>query len=347
MQSKGSGKGPANPQKRMWGSKKKWNKELESKAATPVKPSGIKSPDKKRVEVRQTGVNTEIEPVAEENQMSVMQKRLEELDGEISYLMKDASRMWANQTWFNQQLIAAQRREAAQQYVFTGWNEIQDECIESDRDRVIEWALEQAGVSKFVDNISHRSQSEKMSPISIVTLKAAWQRQRLASYMSSISRSYGGISYWTADGQASNKLKIQGRVQICAFDRVMGLPLKAALEILGANQLGTEKVEKIWRYGELRASGNIVVKVKTDLEMGTCKVFVHTDLFEIFLMDWNRAWAKVTTIPKQTTKGDGKGGTKDAAQQIRVPFEIKLVKFKDHPEDDTEQPADEKAEQQL
>ena len=35
--------------------------------------------------------------MAEENQMSVMQKRLEEFDGEIFYLMKDVGRMWANE----------------------------------------------------------------------------------------------------------------------------------------------------------------------------------------------------------------------------------------------------------
>ena len=65
-----------------------------------------------------------------------------------------------------------------------------------------------------------------------------------------------------------------------------------------------------------------MVEIKTDLEMGTCKVFVHTDLFEIFLFEWNRAWAKVTAIPQQNSKGDGKGGTKDSAQQIRLLFDM-------------------------
>ena len=102
--------------------------------------------------------------------------------------------------------------------------------------------------------------------------------------MATLAKTNNGISYWAADGEVSSKVKIKGRIQICTYDRVLGLPLKAALEILGSQNLGSDSVQKNWKFHELRASsGQIILKVKTDIEMGICKVFIHKDLFEIFL----------------------------------------------------------------
>jgi hypothetical protein len=95
-------------------------------------------------------------------------------------------------------------------------------------------------------------------------------------------------------------------------------------------------VELIWKVGGLRASsGLIIVKVKTDIEIGISKVFIHKDLFEIFLRGWEAAWNKVTVAPsssKSNTKSSGKGIALE--RRIRVPFEIKVVKFHDYPEDE-------------
>ena len=192
----------------------------------------------------------------------------------------------------------------------------------------------QAGVAQYALDISHQSQIDKLSPISIVTFRNSWQRHRLATFMATLSKTNQGISYWAADGEVSSKVKIKGRIQICTYDRVLGLPLKAALEIIGSNNLGSDTVEKIWKVGGLRASsGLIIVKVKTDIEIGISKVFIHKDLFEIFLRGWEAAWNKVTVAPsssKSNTKSSGKGIALE--RRIRVPFEIKLVKFHDYPE---------------
>eukprot|EP00435_Cladocopium_sp_Y103_P040612 s1141_g11.t1 len=114
----------------------------------------------------------------------------------------------------------------------------------------------------------------------------------------------------------------------------MGLPLKAALEIFGSQNLSGNSMEKNWKFGELRMSGRIILKAKTDIEMGICKVFVHKDLFELVMNGWSAAWEKAITAPQSTkssSKSSGKGGQEE--RKIRVPFEIKLVKFSEHPED--------------
>ena len=329
---KGTGKNSspnATAGKRVWGSKR-WSKEMEQSASTPVKPSGVKTPDKVR-----TSIETQTEQTDSTTEESVA-KRLTAAEEEIRYILNDANKMWKNQTWYNHQLIAMQRKEAAMQYIFTGWTDIPNGCSTEDRDRVISWALMQAGVAQYALDISHQSQIDKLSPISIVTFRNSWQRHRLATFMATLSKTNQGISYWAADGEVSSKVKIKGRIQICTYDRVLGLPLKAALEIIGSNNLGSDTVEKIWKFGELRASsGLIIVKVKTDIEMGISKVFIHKDLFEIFLRGWEAAWNKVTVAPsssKSNTKSSGKGIAEE--RRIRVPFEIKLVKFHDYPEDE-------------
>lgn len=335
IQKKGKGAGKNNQLKspgnrRMWGSKK-WSKEVEKSASTPVKPSGTKTPDKQRI-VEKTA-ETQTEPSELKSEVSV-EERLKSAENDINFILKDANKMWKNQTWYNHQLIAMQRREAAQQYIFTGWSEVPDGCTADDRDRVISWAMMQANVAQFAMDISHQFHMDKLSPISIVTFRNSWQRQRMAIYMASITKTNGGISYWTADGEVSNKVKIKGRIQICTYDRVMGLPLKAALEIIGAHNLGKERVEKNWKTGELKTSGLIILKVKTDIEMGTCKVFIHKDLFEVILHGWEAAWDKVTTAPpppKPIAKGHGKSEPEE--RRVRVPYEIKLVKFNEYPED--------------
>ena len=329
---KGTGKNSspnATAGKRVWGSKR-WSKEMEQSASTPVKPSGVKTPDKVR-----TSIETQTEQTDSITEESVA-KRLTAAEEEIRYILNDANKMWKNQTWYNHQLIAMQRKEAAMQYIFTGWTDIPNGCSTEDRDRVISWALMQAGVAQYALDISHQSQIDKLSPISIVTFRNSWQRHRLATFMATLSKTNQGISYWAADGEVSSKVKIKGRIQICTYDRVLGLPLKAALEIIGSNNLGSDTVEKIWKFGELRASsGLIIVKVKTDIEMGISKVFIHKDLFEIFLRGWEAAWNKVTVAPsssKSNTKSSGKGIAEE--RRIRVPFEVKLVKFHDYPEDE-------------
>ena len=257
---------------------------MEQSASTPVKPSGVKTPDKVR-----TSIETQTEQTDSITEESVA-KRLTAAEEEIRYILNDANKMWKNQTWYNHQLIAMQRKEAAMQYIFTGWTDIPNGCSTEDRDRVISWALMQAGVAQYALDISHQSQIDKLSPISIVTFRNSWQRHRLATFMATLSKTNQGISYWAADGEVSSKVKIKGRIQICTYDRVLGLPLKAALEIIGSNDLGSDTVEKIWKFGELRASsGLIIVKVKTDIEMGISKVFIHKDLFEIFLRGWEAA----------------------------------------------------------
>ena len=112
--------------------------------------------------------------------------------------------------------------------------------------------------------------------------------------------------------------------------------MKAALEIIGLHNLGSDTVQKNWKFEELRiSSGQIIVKTKMDIEMGVCKVFIHKDLFEIFLKSWETAWNKVTTVPALSKSG-AKSSVRNAAEnrRIRVPFEIKLVKFQEHPEED-------------
>lgn len=332
-QKKGKGIGKQNftnqsPKKRVWGSKK-WSKEIEMTASTPIKPSGVKSPDKKREEARAAQTQTE----ADERNEESMKQKLEEHESEIHYILKDAHKMWKNQTWFNHQLIAMQRKEAAQQYIFTGWSEIHEGCTSEDRDRIILWALMQAGVAPFARDISHQTQSDKLSPISIVTFKNSWQRQRLAQFMASITKSNKGITYWNADGEVNSRVQIKGRIQICTYDRVLGLPLKAALEIIDRNGLNKSDLEKNWKFGELRTSGSIILKAKTDVEMGICKVFVRKDLFQCFLNGWTDAWDKVTSAPSARSKARSSGKEEQEERKIRVPYEIKLVQFTEHPED--------------
>eukprot|EP00435_Cladocopium_sp_Y103_P008946 s4923_g2.t1 len=110
--------------KRYWGSKK-WSKELEQTASTPIKPTGVKSPDIKRNEVQTTQTQTEIDKSSEEN----LQQKLADAENEIGFLLKDAQKMWKNQTWYNHQLIAMQNKEAAQQYIFTGWTDTPRELL--------------------------------------------------------------------------------------------------------------------------------------------------------------------------------------------------------------------------
>eukprot|EP00438_Fugacium_kawagutii_P029587 Skav213419 [mRNA] locus=scaffold38:160714:161499:- [translate_table: standard] len=261
--------------------------------------------------------------------------------------MKDAHKMWKSQTWFNHQLIAMQRKEAAQQYIFTGWSELHEGCTSEDRDRIILWALMQAGVASYARDISHQTQSDKLSPISIVTFKNSWQRQRLAQFMASVTKSNNGITFWSADGQVNSRVQIKGRIQICAYDRVLGLPLKAALEIIDSNGINKSTLEKNWKLGELRTSGNIILKAKTDVEFGICKVFVRQDLFEFFLHGWSDAWEKVTTAPSTRAKAKSSGKGEQEERKIRVPYEIKLVQFTEHPDDakmDAQKSAEEKSE---
>ena len=74
-----------NFRKRVWGSKK-WSKLHEQSASTPVKPSGVKTPDKSR-----TSIETQTES-KESNTEESMEKRLTAAEEEISYILKDANK---------------------------------------------------------------------------------------------------------------------------------------------------------------------------------------------------------------------------------------------------------------
>ena len=122
---------------------------MKASASTPVKPSGVKSPDKIRSEVK-----TEVRTSQTESPSQGLEEPIQrKAESEISYLLQDANKMWKNQTWYNNQLIAMQRKEAAQQYIFTRWSDIPEGCTTEDRDRVISWALQQAGVAHFAIHI--------------------------------------------------------------------------------------------------------------------------------------------------------------------------------------------------
>ena len=111
---KGTGKNSspnATAGKRVWGSKR-WSKEMEQSASTPVKPSGVKTPDKVR-----TSIETQTEQTDSITEESVA-KRLPAAEEEIRYILNDANKIWKNQTWYNHQLIAMQRKEAAMQLHF-------------------------------------------------------------------------------------------------------------------------------------------------------------------------------------------------------------------------------------
>jgi hypothetical protein len=90
-----------------------------------------------------------------------------------------------------------------------------------------------------------------------------------------------GISYWAADDEVNSKMKIKEEIQIYIYNQVLGLPLKAVLEIIGSNNLGNNTVEKNWKFGELKASSGLII-IKIKIEMGINKIFIYKDLFEIF-----------------------------------------------------------------
>ena len=114
---------------------------MKASASTPVKPSGVKSPDKIRSEAK-TEVRTSQTESPSQSLEEPIERKLEEAESEISYLLQDANKMWKNQTWYN-----------AQQYIFTRWSDIPEGCTTEDRDRVISWALQQAGVAHFALHI--------------------------------------------------------------------------------------------------------------------------------------------------------------------------------------------------
>ena len=131
------------------------------------------------------------------------------------------------------------------------------------------------------------------------------------------SKTNQGISYWAADDEVNSKMKIKEEIQIYIYNQVLGLPLKAVLEIIGSNNLGNNTVEKNWKFGELKASSGLII-IKIKIEMGINKIFIYKDLFEIFPWGWETAWNKVTVTPsfsKSNTKSSGKALPRNAESE--------------------------------
>ena len=211
MSKKGKGTGKtsapnATSGKRVRGSKK-WSKLHEQSASTPVKPSGVKTPDKSRTSIETQTESKESKYRGIHGEKAHSGRRRDQLHSQR------CQQMWKNQTWYNHQLIAMQRKEAALQYVFTGWTDLPNNCLSGGRQRQshlvgidASWGCAvRTGYQPSITN----GQTE--SYISIVTYRNSWQRHRLASFMATLAKTSNGISYWAADGEVSSKGKIKGR----------------------------------------------------------------------------------------------------------------------------------------
>ena len=81
-----------------------------------------------------------------------------------------------------QQLEAQQNKEAAKELVVSGWPPEKDGHTKQDRERILQWMLGQAGTTKELQMMSHRTRENVLSHMSIITFSSKWAKDKFQAW---------------------------------------------------------------------------------------------------------------------------------------------------------------------
>eukprot|EP00434_Breviolum_minutum_P011668 symbB.v1.2.010290.t1/scaffold666.1/size175110/2 len=180
--------------------------------------------------------------------------RLEDLQQQASIAKTQAAFLLA-------QHADSQREKARKELIFGGWSTFtvtattpegqgaQQEVQAESRERFIKEIAKKAGVTSlyYKDWIfSHQTRGDVLSPISVLTITQPWQRAKVLDYIKKANKNFPEKFYiddkeetnWDkitqAFGQCHDKNAKDTKVQpqISLWDRITGIPLKVAMQIL-------------------------------------------------------------------------------------------------------------------
>ena len=221
------------------------------------------------------------------------------------------------------------RQKCASEFVVINWvkykkvTNLEDEYMH--RERIIEWCLSEAGVSKRFwpadREYSHQVKADSISPQSHVKLAQPWIRKRLLDWQK--EKFPKGIpEWWTSDetqalGEKS-EMNTQSngtlifKPQIPIWDRIKGAPMRTAMMVL-REVFEYKDFAPVWPENAIKTKGSYLVWITFNSSKGAAKIYVdHSIHFETFVDAFQSQFATSYGQgqgAKTKTKGKGKGKT--------------------------------------
>ena len=231
-----------------------------------------------------------------------MQTEQEDLIHRLEDLQQQASIAKTQAAFLLAQHADYQREKARKELIFGGWSTftvtattpegqgLQQEVQAESRERFIKEIAKKAGVTSlyYKDWIfSHQTRGDALSPISVVTMTQPWQRAKVLDYIKKANKNFPEKLYiddkeetnWDKITQAfgqchdKNAKDIKVQPQISLWDRITGIPLKVAMQILTAYEV---PFKQNWRDLTLvdKHSNEYILWAHFSPDQGTLTVYI-------------------------------------------------------------------------
>lgn len=223
----------------------------------------------------------------------------------------------------------ADRQKCASEFVVINWvkykkvTNLEDEYAH--RERIIEWCLREAGVSKRYwpadREYSHQVRADSISPQTHVKLAQPWVRKKLLEWQKE-KYPKGIPEWWNSDetqalGEKSEmNTQSNGTLlftpQIPIWDRIKGAPMRTAMVVL-REVFEYKDFAPVWPENAIKAKGSYLVWITFNPAKGIAKIYVdHSIDFEIFVEAFQSQFA-TSYGQGQGSKSKGKGRGKGKA----------------------------------
>lgn len=248
-----------------------------------------------------------------------MQQQLVDLQERVRKLEQHTERMQRNITdvdiltqHLHDAVYNQQQREAARQTVAKGWPQ---DFTDEERDQVISWYMEKAGVdSKYTTSHGRYMHGRyKRSPVTIIHWQAGWAKHTSETYMYKLFKRYNKhnpVTVW----DRKNKTLYYGNQphginfvpQTSEMEREINLTIHAALHIVTKDEHSDlastwHRVAVKWQDKLAVRTADKAVIFKLLRDKGDAKymyLHIHRDYFDIVNENWSKGWAEANVKTK-------------------------------------------------
>ena len=251
------------------------------------------------------------QPFVQEIQQQVMNlqqsvQQLEKYTDDLRAEIKDVDILTQH---VHQSLHTQQQREAAKQTVAKGWPQ---HLTDEERNRVIHWYMEKAGVANqySTSNGRYMHGKYKRSPITIIHWKEEWAKHSFETYIYKRFNKHYPVTIWDKDDNTiyygTQPHRISFVPQTSDMEREINLTIQAALHIVTKHEQSDlanswNKVAVKWQDKlAIRISDNAVIfkLIKDKEDSKYMYLNIHKDYFDVINDNWKAGWSEANSKTK-------------------------------------------------
>ena len=244
-----------------------------------------------------------------QQQMQSMQDTMTHLEQITTNMRQDITDVEIMANYVHDTLYTQQQKDASIQTVAKGWP---TNFSESERDSVIQWYAEKAGVrSQFTATHGrYMYRRYKKSPITILHWQSEWAKNTFESYIYKHYNKWHPVTIWdwknnmVYHGQEFHRISFAP--QTSEMERQVNLTMQAALHILTKS----EQSDLAGSWNRLAAKWQDKLAIKTSDNMVVFKIIrdhedskqlhlhIHKDYYNIIYENWMTGWQEANAKTK-------------------------------------------------